>query len=318
MPANVETMFSGSRTTPWHGLGKVVEDALSSHDALIQSGLDWEVVPCAMQFTWQDDPLSYPCPEFSLNVRSTDKKVMGVTTPKYRIVQNREAFDFTNVLLNEGIKYETAGSLTNGTVWLLARMPETEVVGESHGHYLVFVNSFDGKGAIRVFITDVRVVCQNTLNMAIRGAKRSWSCRHMGDITEKMKEARRTLELASKYQMVFAEEANRLAETKFTVGQFECFVNQIIPEPEDKENLTERVMKRITAQRNDLSSLYYNTPDLTSIRGTKWGVLQATSDYFSHRTPLKATKTYKENFFGGFLNGDKDLDRAYDLLKVEA
>ena len=96
MPANVETMFY-VREAPWHGLGVRVEEAPSSQDALRLSGLDWQVVQQAITTTE-----GVPLPGYKANLRDTDHQVLGVVTDRYRVVQNAEAFAFTDGLLGEG------------------------------------------------------------------------------------------------------------------------------------------------------------------------------------------------------------------------
>lgn len=135
MAANVETMFS-VREKPWHGLGVVVEDAPSSKEALNLAGLDWRVVQKPL-FTNSGLVEGYKA-----NVRDSDNSVLGVVTDRYKVVQNTEAFAFTDNLLGEGVKYETAGSLQGGKkVWLLARLPREYIMyGERITPYLVFSN----------------------------------------------------------------------------------------------------------------------------------------------------------------------------------
>lgn len=112
---------------------------------------------------------------FKANVRDNDDSVLGIVTDRYKLVQNSEAFAFTDALLGESVRYETAGSLQNGRrTWMLARLPHQYIIsGDEITPYLVFMNSHDGTGAIKVAMTPIRVVCQNTLNMALANAKRS-------------------------------------------------------------------------------------------------------------------------------------------------
>lgn len=96
MPANVETMFS-VRETPWHGLGRIVMDAPASREALELAGLDWQVESRNIY-----SGTGAMIPGYRANVRSTDEAVLGVVSDRYRIVQNEEAFQFTDDLLGEG------------------------------------------------------------------------------------------------------------------------------------------------------------------------------------------------------------------------
>ena len=146
MPANVETMFS-VRETPWHGLGRIVMDAPASREALELAGLDWQVESRNIY-----SGTGSMIPGYRANVRSTDDSVLGVVSDRYRIVQNEEAFQFTDDLLGEGVTYETAGSLQGGKkVWMLARLPRKYLIaGDQVAPYLVIFNSHDGSSGVKV------------------------------------------------------------------------------------------------------------------------------------------------------------------------
>lgn len=145
MAANVESMFY-TRTAPWHGLGTRVLEAPASKEALVLAGLDWKVLQKSLSTA---DGL--PVPGFKANVRETDNRVLGVVTDRYKVVQNEDAFAFTDSLLGEGVTYETAGSLQDGRrTWILARLPQRYIIsGDEMAPYLVFMNSHDGSGVSR-------------------------------------------------------------------------------------------------------------------------------------------------------------------------
>ena len=174
MAANVESMFY-VRETPWHGLGTKVQEAPDSKEALRLAGLDWKVLQEPIR-TAQGEAV----PGYKANVRDVDRKVLGVVTDRYKVIQNEEAFAFVDSLLGEGVRFETAGSLQEGkSVWLLAHLPHEYIIsGERISPYLVFSNTHDGFGAVKAAITPIRVVCNNTLNLALKSAKRSWSMIH--------------------------------------------------------------------------------------------------------------------------------------------
>lgn len=212
MAAEVESMFY-VREAPWHGLGTGVREAPDSREALRLAGLDWNVV---------QEPIYTARKELveghKANVRDSDRKPLGVVTDRYRVIQNREAFAFTDSLLGEGVRYETAGSLLGGRkVWLLARMPREYIIsGERVSPYLLFSNAHDGSGAVRVALTPIRVVCNNTLNLALATAKRSWSMAHTGDVRSRMKEAEDTLFLAGQYMDSLGKEFDALRKKKLS------------------------------------------------------------------------------------------------------
>ena len=174
MSANVETMFY-VREKPWHGLGTLVMEAPASADALVWAGLDWRVIQKEVRTEDGDWIAGYKA-----NVRSTDGSVLGIVSDRYKVVQNEDAFRFTDELLGEGVTYETAGSLQYGRkVWMLARMPQRYIIaGDEIEPYLVIMNSHDGSSGVKVAMTPIRVVCQNTLNLALSGLNDSYEDRY--------------------------------------------------------------------------------------------------------------------------------------------
>ena len=143
MSTNVETMFY-TREKPWHGLGTMVQEAPASKEALTLAGLDWKVIQKELITS---DGISVP--GFKANLRDMDNQVLGVVTDRYRVVQNEDAFAFTDHLLGEGVTYETAGSLQKGRrIWLLARLPHHYIInGDQFMPYLVFLNCFLKNGS---------------------------------------------------------------------------------------------------------------------------------------------------------------------------
>lgn len=309
MPANVESMFY-VRQAPWHGLGVRVEEAPSSQDALRLSGLDWQVVQQAITTTE-----GVPIPGYKANLRDTDHQVLGVVTDRYRVVQNAEAFAFTDGLLGEGVKYETAGSLQNGRkIWLLAKLPDKYIIeGDQIDPYLVFSNSHDGSGSIKVAMTPIRVVCQNTLNLALSSAKRVWSTIHVGDLAGKMTEAHNTLLLAEKYMGQLGLEFSRLSKVKLSDQKVLDFIDQLLPMDDQP---TEIHRKNVIRIREDMKQRYFDAPDLQHVGKNAYRFLNAVSDFATHAKPLRETASYRENLFAKTMEGNPLMDRAYQLVQA--
>lgn len=311
MPANVETMFY-VRETPWHGLGINVNEAPKSEEALKVAGLDWTVNQTQI-FTNENMLI----PNYKANVRNTDGKILGVVTDRYKVVQNKEAFSFTNSLLGQGVQYETAGSLQEGKkVWLLAKMPEEfKILDDEITPYLVFFNSHDGSGAIKVAMTPVRVVCQNTLNLALNTAKRIWTTNHTGNIESKLIEATRTLYLANEYMNHLGNEAFTLSKIKLNDKKVLDFINDLLPIPE-KATVTQ--INNIKLLRNDFKNRYFEAPDLKVMNKNAWRFINAASDFATHVTPLRQTKNYQDNLFLKTSEGNPIIDKAYEFISAIA
>ncbi len=307
MPANVETMFY-VREAPWHGLGTRVESALNSEDALVMSGLNWSVLQKPIMTTSGN-----PIPGYKANIRDTDNRVLGVVTDRYRVVQNSEAFAFTDALLGEGVRYETAGSLQDGKkIWILAKLPDKYIIeGDQIDPYLVFSSSHDGSGSIKVAMTPIRVVCQNTLNLAMSTAKRSWSTIHIGDLAAKMDEAHNTLLLAEKYMGRLGMEFSRLSKIKLSDQKVMEYIDLLLPMDEQPTDIHR---KNITRIREDMKRRYFDAPDLKYVGKNAYRFVNAVSDYATHAKPLRATSNYKENMFAKTIEGNPLIDKAYDLV----
>lgn len=307
MPALVESMFS-VRETPWHGLGTIVADAPTSADALHLAGLDWDVVPNPV---YLDNGIVIP--NYVANTRSTDGKVLGIVTDRYKAVQNTEAFAFTDSLLGEDVRYETAGSLNGGKrIWLLAKMPAERILGDEVVPYLCFTNTHDGTGAVKVCMTNTRVVCNNTLNLALSTATRMWSTKHMGDIQGKLAEAEQTLEMAHKYNNALAVEAYRLANISIKDEEVEKILEEIFPIDEKDSNRKQTNME----DARDYFRFCYRQEDIKKFYGTLWGVVNAASDMACHMEPARNTNSYRENNWGRIINGHAIIDNIYKKIAV--
>lgn len=306
MAALVDTMFS-VREVPWHEMGKILEFAPTSADAIVASGTNWGVYQEEMYL--KDGTV---VPNVFANVRDKDGAILGVVGNRYQIVQNVEAFDFTDNLIGEGCVYETAGSLRNGkTIWLLARLPEAmQIAGDSVMPYLCFTNTHDGTGAVKVFCTSIRVVCNNTLNAALSSAKRTWSARHTGSIETKLAQATQTLQLANKYMAELKKGCEKLALKKIDKDQLIRYIDLLLPETDD---MTKGARENLRGVKNDIWVRYTFAPDLVDREETMLRFLQAVSDSASHREPTRLTKNWRENKLMDLVSGNELIDKAYQI-----
>ena len=309
MAANVETMFY-TRTKPWHGLGTMVEEAPTSREALEAAGLNWQVI----QKNLVTDS-GIVVPGFKANLRENDQQVLGVVSDRYKVVQNEEALAFTDALLGEGVTYETAGSLQNGRrTWILAKLPARYIIsGDEVTPYLVFMNSHDGSGSIKAAMTPIRVVCQNTLNLALSTAKRSWSTNHTGDIKGKMEDARYTLLYADQYMAELGKAIDKLNQQKLSDRQVLEYIDSlfpIIPNPSDQQ------IRNMQKMKEDMKVRYFDAPDLQHVGKNAYRFINAVSDFATHAKPLRERTGYKENLFARTVDGNAMIDRAYEMVKA--
>jgi phage/plasmid-like protein (TIGR03299 family) len=307
----IETMaYAGE--TPWHGLGVKVDEAMTSADAIKLAGLDWDV---------EQSPVSVNGVEvegWMANIRSTDKSVLGITSDRYVPVQNRDAFDFTDAMIGEGARYETAGSLKEGKlVWLLALIGERKILGDEVRQYLTFATGHDGKTPVRVFDTNTRVVCNNTYQLALNSAKRVWTFEHSSGVMDRLRAFRETMENARDYMDGLEAKAAEFFAQKVDSAALDRILDQVFG---DEDSFKDQPMKasRIVALKSRLVKVYERTDDLQNMRGTAWGVYNAFADVAAHGTPTFNTGKVRERRFLSYIEGNQLLKSAQRAIEAVA
>ena len=305
-------MFDIKRLAPWDGVGMNVHGAFSSKEVMQRAGLDWTV---SSRKLYLSD--GSPVPGVKANVRSTDNKVLGIVGPDYKIVQNAEAFSFMDQVLGEGVTYETAGALKGGgRVWVLAHIPgEYRFVEDKADPYILFSTTHNGSGAIKVCLTPIRVVCMNTLNLAIKTATRSWSIVHKGLMDQKIANAKNTLIASKDYMGALCDEMVNLNEIKLTDTQVYDYVKKLIPMPLDPSEVTRR---NVSSKRTELMDRYELAPDLAHVDRSAYRFVNAVSDFATHSTPLRARSNYRDTRLLSILDGNTLIDTSYQMMKEVA
>jgi len=285
----------------WHGLGQVIDHAMTSEDAMREAHLNWGVLQAPLRGLDMrpDPPVSIEIPDHVANIREDDGAVLGIVGKDYQIVQNAEAFSFLDALVPDGIvKYESAGSLKGGKrVWVLARMPETFDVaeGDKLEQYILMLTSHDGTRAVTVKPTSVRVVCQNTLDMSMAMGGRSLevagvgedvlkqakqmvlSIRHTKNAGKNVKTALGMVTSAQAAFDVYHSRAKRLAGIGFDTSRLQALTEILIPK-EDGINDTYRAKVRA-----GIMGAFTDDPqNIASIRGTAWAAFNAVTQYVDH------------------------------------
>lgn len=313
MSANFETGFF-VRVPAWHGLGTVITEAPDSRSAIVAAGLDWKVLQqeATINVNGVDIPTGFIC-----NYRDRDNKVFGMITDRYHPVQNDEAFNFTDSLIDSGeVRYETAGAIDGGkTVWMLAKMPKTSILGDDVEPFLLFSNSHDGKKGCRVTMTPTRVVCQNTLNYAFNHSNNTWSFNHTGDIQAKLEEARHTLTKAKEYMSGLNNSAEELVKIKFSPAQVQDILNKLFPVDEDEYT---PVKLRNQMYLRDMFMNALSQDDLANFTGTGWAMVNAAADFVGHTEPLRMTSNYQERVLKSFIGGNTFVNQVYNLVSAAA
>jgi phage/plasmid-like protein (TIGR03299 family) len=281
---NGRTAMAFYGETPWHDLGTRLDEPATAAEAIFAAGLDYDVELNSIVTT---DGI--PVPQKRAVVRTDSSDVIGVVGNGYVPVQNRECFGFLDAIVADGgLKYHTAGALGKGErIWLLAKLPDEIRVKNCDDvvdKFLLLSNTHDGSSALRVFFTPIRVVCQNTLNMAeVRGRSEGISILHRGDLVSKIREAQRVLGLAERFYDDAAERINHLASVYPTSDQLKQFFESLYPDPILSEN------RRAKNVRDKLFGLFESGigQDMPEVKHTAWAAFNAVTEYVDHQRPTR-------------------------------
>jgi len=302
-------MFSGRGEVPWHGIGAVLDGVLTSDEAIREARLTWMVEQSPV-FT--SDNWAQPIPGYVANVRNDTREVLGIVSKRYKVAQNKDVFAFADDLIGNGrvkCTYETAGSLFNGRrVFMLVNMPKGRIVEDEYQPYLCLSNAHDGSACLQVFLTGIRVVCNNTLTAALTTAKRKVSIRYLSCIEQRKDEALKTMGAASKYFHDLEVFASMLAGKKVNIGKV---LDKLYPLSRD---MSRRQLKSNKEVKDTIKSILKQKDDLQNFKNTAWGVYSAIADYRSNAQPKRQTKTYADTKMAMFLDGDSVMNQAQDII----
>jgi phage/plasmid-like protein (TIGR03299 family) len=276
-------MYTGE--VPWHRLGTRLDQPATAEEAIGAAGLGYQVDLSPLR-----TEAGAEVTQRKAVVRRDTGRVLGVVGNSYVPVQNHEAFGFLDAVVAEGgLRYHTAGALGLGErIWLLAKLPGQIQVKDSADvvdKFLLLSNTHDGSSALRVFFTPIRVVCQNTLNLAVReGEGRGVAILHKGNLAAKIKEAQRVLGLAVRFYDDAQSQIDKLASSHPSPTQLAAYFKALYPDPEDGKNAT-----RAENVRTELGRLFEEGVghDQPEIKRTTWAAFNAVTEYVDHHRPAR-------------------------------
>ena len=295
------------------GFGEVITDAKSYDDVLTQAGLNWTV--CSRPLYTEINGKQVLIPGVNSIVREEDEKPLGIVSDKYKIVNNADAFAFTESIFNsKEIEFIRGGSYRGGSAtWLEAKVTgKYSVLGDDVDCYLIFMNTHDGSGSVKCMIVPERIVCSNALNIPLRDQSRHWRCVHSGDPMKKIDEARQILLAGSSYMEALNRECEVLQSIKLTSTMVDQFINRLFP---INDKMTDRQKERMYSRRLQLSDVFYAKEDLTEFGSTGYKFISAVADYADH---VEGKKTVNANInrFMGVAHGHALVDQAYTMVMM--
>jgi phage/plasmid-like protein (TIGR03299 family) len=295
--------FASHAEPAWHGLGQVVNKAMTAKEAIQLANMDFEVVKSPIYYKvgnqYQDIPNHFA------TIRTDTKDQLGLVKSKYEIIQNKDAFAFFDAIIDEGEAiYETAGVLGKGErIFLLAKLPEDfRIGGEKIDKYIMLTTSHDGSSSVVAGLTNIRVVCNNTLQAAMKGLDNKISITHTEGAKDRLAEAHRVMKIASIYTQQIGESFNRMTDVKMTEGDYRAFFEQVFKSDYiTTEANSEKVSTRLKNMVDSTTEFALTHPTQTTPEAshTLWGAYNAVSGYYNYiQSYENPEKKFHSQFFG--------------------
>ena len=311
--------------TPWHRLGTKLDNVATSAEAIAAASLDWEVIQTDV-FTALPAPVLATGvvrpPEFvNLTprmvkvegqlaiVRQDTEEVFAIMSDGYTPAQNNTAFEFFDALTGSGEAiYHTAGSLKGGRrVWILAKLPGDLELADRDvlEKYILLANSHDGSRAFSVQMTPIRVVCNNTLSVALGGNDTRFKAKHTSNLMRRVNDARDMLGLSEAYFAMFMRGAERLVDAKMSEGEMNDFTRKVLGI--DPGTKAEDIREPATTALSMLPHLFQF--GLGNLGTTAWDAYNAVGEYVDHVRPIGRSMATLDN--REVAVQDKRLDTAW-------
>ncbi|CAD6874783.1 DUF932 domain-containing protein [Methylomonas fluvii] len=308
---------------PWHGLGNLLAPKQPLEVWAKQAGMDWQIEASPVRF--MTDTVGHlgaiqSFPEHKVLYRSDSKAALSVVSQRYQVVQPREVLEFYRDLTEvAGYELETAGVLKGGKkFWALAKTGQSAALkGNDRVHgYLLLATSCDGTLATTATPTTIRVVCNNTLSIAVNGATQAIKVPHSTKFDAQA--VKQQLGVAVSQWDAFMYRMRTLSERKVKSHEAMNYFLRVLCDVQPANAKAEPVALSNERALNKVQSLYDGQghgADLESAKGTAWGLLNAVTEYVDHEKRARSTEHRMDSaWFGqGATIKQRALDAALQL-----
>jgi phage/plasmid-like protein (TIGR03299 family) len=316
--------FAG-RQPAWHALGTVIDD-LTYAEAMREAHLaDWNVRVAPLVANVDGINFDVPAAQVVLRDNPADgaAEVLAAVGDRYSPVQNEDAFGFVPFLEDAGARVETAGSIRGGRQVFMSLSTDKGFIIDPSGaadrveNFLLLSTSHDGSLSIEASSTPVRVVCANTLDLALPRAKRAYKVRHTSTAQSRLAEAQALLVSAQGYFERFGELASSLYQTEVTNAEFTNIITGFYPKPTDAKN--KRGITVWEKKVDTLEQLWAGGSDyaytLENVHGTAWGAVNALTERIDWHRPSRGKGNTLAIGASGFVTAvTQEKQRALDFV----
>ena len=304
---------------PWHGHGQALDHPATAEEAISAASLDWEVEKQPLYaggegVAYRVDGKFAIVPKHKWGTEECP--VFGIVGTDYTPLQNRDAFRFFDPIVGEGAAiYHTAGALGDGErIWILVKLPGSiKVTGQDISEkYLLLSNSHDGESSVQIKFTPIRVVCWNTLTMALSKGP-TIRAAHTRDVHERLKHARLTLRLINDHYAKIEETFKRMAATQMTAARLKEYFTTVFPDPSDSND--KQGQRRAVQNRDRAVHLFENGRGnrLSGVRGTLWAAYNGVAEFVDYRSTRRTQEEQLESIWFG--DGYLLKARAFEIAK---
>lgn len=275
------------RTTTFASIGTDIAGLKTSEEVLNAAGLNYNVVKKDMYLQdTKGNYIDFPDKKFTV-VDGTDK-VLGVVSSKYEVCQNRDAFSFIDYIGGDsvGFEYVKAGETNNGLVYIIAKIPNVTLMGDTITPYIIFQNSHDGMNSVKATISPLRIICQNQFNVSFKQSPNTVRIIHSSKMDARMLTAREMMRDVAGYMETFTDTAEHLATKKISYSDVIKVFNDVFQYK--PETMSPRQISNFEDARSEFLACY-NCDDNQNFKGTAWGVMNGAADYLTHHKSVRRT-----------------------------
>lgn len=291
-----------NRTATWTRIGTDVSGTTTIDQLLDEAGLNYTV---------------HKEPMFLANGTEIKGKVstvkdngtpIGVVSEKYNVYQNQDAFGFIGDIPD--IKFVRAGETYKGMVYVIGKLPDLTVMDDTFTPYVIFQNSHNGRYQVRATICPLRIVCQNQFAMSFRKVNNTISIQHSSLLPTKVAQAQQLITDAATYMNGFTNTAEELAQLHITDRDRYAIMDAFF---ESTRELTERQEAMLEEQRA-LFNKCYEADDNGNFRGTAWGMVNAFTDFTTHKEVKNTLHSNDTRFMNVTFDADA-MNKFLDLIR---
>lgn len=275
-------MTNVNRTATWSHIGTGVGDCNNNLEEILRTAnLDYTVESRPVTISGIDGFND----RFHAVVRNSDNHVYNVAKKSYTICQNADAFSIVREL-GDDVHIVRAGETESGMIYMIGELPELNILQDKFKPHLIIQNSHTADFALKTAIVPLRVVCQNQYSIAFREAKNTQTIRHTSSINSAIMEANAAIKSAYEYLNVFENQAEKMAMKKVNINTIMNALFEIPPQA------SSRTADRIEQNRAEFLNMY-NSADNANFKGTAWGVLNAATDFETHKPTSRSSDENK-------------------------